>query len=74
MLAKLRKQYLEQEIHVGCSNQTKDAELALEVVSNGIGDYLVINAYEFAVSDHEEIDELAKMLHAFMDEYCEKEN
>lgn len=74
MLAKVRKQYLEQEIHVGCKNQTKDAELTLEAISNGVGDYLVINAYEFAVSDHEEIDEMCKILHRFMDDYCDKED
>ena len=71
--AKLVEQKFIQELHTSCMDQSKDASFKLTVTSNGVADYLVINAYEIAFSDHEEIDAFAKLLHIFMDENCENE-
>lgn len=71
MLVNLRKKIFDQEIHTGCTDQSKDATLSLEGMIDG---YIAINAYELALSDHEEIDELAKLLHEFYDENTESNN
>ena len=73
MLAELRKVVYEQEIHVGCKDQSKQATLNIKAVSNGVADYMVINAYEFAFSDPAEIEEFALLLHTFMENNCADE-
>lgn len=71
MLVNLRKKIFDQEIHTGCADQSKDATLSVEGMVDG---YIVINAYELAFSDHEEIDELAKLLHEFYNENTQSNN
>ena len=72
--AKIIEQKFLQELHTNCMDQSREAEFKLTSTSNGVADYLVLNAYEIAFSDHEEIDVFAKILHMFMDENCETEN
>ena len=74
MLAQLRESTYEQDIHSNCKDQSKQASLSIKAVSNGVADYMVINAYEFAFSDSNEIYEFATMLHNFMEHNCAKED
>ena len=54
----------EQPIH-SCGSDLDVAHLEVEVVDAGAGEYLVINAHEWAVESLEEIEELAKHLKDF---------
>lgn len=42
----------------------------LKAVSNGIARFLVINSFEFAISDEGELKLFMSMIKSFMDKYC----
>ena len=66
MFCKKTLELYEQELHVGCTDSTKEAYFTVETVNNGVGDYLVLNTQELAFSEHDEIEAFASILHTFL--------
>lgn len=64
---KLIRQVFEQELHC-CADEDQEALLTMEIHDGGGGEYLVIHARHWALSDHAEIDALAAMLKEMLSE------